>query len=393
MHLCVVTGTHHPETSGPATYLYHLLPELCRRGHTIEVITFTDESESGYASDGYPYPVYRVSRQQAIPWRLLEMTRQVARAGRGADAIFVSDYGLPAALANLALRKPVVLKSVSDFAWEFATRKGWLPSGMTIDDFQQRRHSRRVRLVQWLQRMYVGAARLVIAPSHYSASLARGWGIPEERLRVIHNAPDLKQFGALPSRPQARAELGLDAEPLLVAVGRLTPWKCFDRILAALPDVQAQFPNAQLVIVGDGPERSRLQQLATPLGGAVEFTGALPAEHVHRFLRAADVYVQFSTYEGLPHTALEAMAAGTPVVLSDVGGNREVVQHARNGLLAPPGDVAALADYIVRLLSDREYARQLAETALTDLERFSWERLVDETEAVLLEATRGAPTP
>ena len=96
MHILVVTGTFHPEAGGPPTYLYHLLPELVARGHMLSVVTFGD-SDSPHS---YPYPVTRISRQQSIPRRLLTMTREVLRQGRAADLLFVSDYGLPGALAN-----------------------------------------------------------------------------------------------------------------------------------------------------------------------------------------------------------------------------------------------------------------------------------------------------
>ena len=384
MHLCVVTGTHHPETSGPATYLSHLLPELLQRGHTLDVITYTDAATSNWDT-GYPYPVFRISRSRSIAVRLFAMTSAVVRIGRKADVIFVSDYGLPAALANLFLRKPIVLKSVSDFAWEFSTRHGWLPTRVTIDEFQQRQNSMRISILQWLQKMYAGAAHLIIAPSAYSASLITGWGIDARRVKIIYNALELSAFAYLPSREDSRTELGFGKEPVLIAVGRLVKWKRFDGIIAALYQIRAKFPAARLVVIGDGPESETLQRTAQSLGEAVQFTGSLPPDQVYLNLRAADLYVQFSTYEGLPHTALEAMAAGTPVVISQVGGNVEVVAHGQSGLLVPPGDIQALAGAITQLLTQPDAAKNLARQASKNLERFSWPILVEKTEAALKE--------
>lgn len=385
MHLCVITGTHAPETSGPATYLSHLLPALIERGHTLEVVTYTDTPHSG-PDNNFSYPVYRVSRRQPVLLRLLAMTYRVIRAARRADVIFVSDYGLPAALARPLVHKPIVLKSVSDFAWEFATRKGWLAPGTTIDEFQQARHPTKVRFLQRLQRSYVRAARTIIAPSEYSASLVKGWGIPAERVRVVYNALERDAFAALPDKAAVRAELGFEAQPLLIAAGRLVAWKCFDRIIAAMPTIRAAVPTAHLVVIGDGPEREKLARAAAAAGEMVVFTGMLPPAALHRYLRAADVYVQFSTYEGLPHTALEAMAANTPVILSNVGGNVEVVTPGESGLLVEPGDIAAFAHAVVRVLSNPNFARMLASNAARALERFSWDRLVEQTETILREA-------
>ena len=101
---------------------------------------------------------------------------------------------------------------------------------------------------------------------------------------------------------------------------------------------------------------------------------------------AADVFVLFSTYEGLPHTVLEAIACRTPVVASAVGGTMEVVIDKRSGLLVSPGDEEALAAAICRVLREPEFGRSLADCAHDELRRFSWVRLLDDTEAILREA-------
>lgn len=386
MRLCVVSGTFHPEPGGPPTYLYHLLPELVRRGHEVRVVTY---GEGVDLPGAYPYPVTRVSRRAAIPLRLAALTREVWRQARQAQAIFVSDYGLPPALANRALHKPLVLKNVGDFAWEFATRHAWLPAGQTIDEFQTARHSLRVRLLRLVQTVYTQAAAKVIAPSQYSAGLIAGWGVPPGRVTVIYNALDLEPFAHLPPRPAARAALGLPAEvPLCVCVARLAPWKNVDALIRAWPEVRSQVSGAICVVVGDGPCRAEWQAQAerAGLGASFRFVGAQPPEQTRLYLRAAGVFALYSRYEGLPHVVLEAMAAGTPVVVSEAGGNREVVAHERTGLIAPLADEAALMTALVRLFTDQGLAGALAANAAAGLDRFSWPRLVDETEAVLLAA-------
>ena len=103
-------------------------------------------------------------------------------------------------------------------------------------------------------------------------------------------------------------------------------------------------------------------------------------------MRSADVFVLFSTYEGLPHTILEAMATETPVIASDVGGNVEVIEHERTGLLVHPEDVDELAGAVSHLLINPSIGSKLARDALASLSEFSWEILVDDTERVLYEA-------
>jgi glycosyltransferase involved in cell wall biosynthesis len=376
MRLCVVSGTFHPEPGGPSTFLYHLLPALQAKGYEIRVVAYGEPT----APEAYPYPVNRISRRQPIPLRLLAMARAILKAGQWADAFFVSDYGLPVAAANLFLHKPILLKNVGDFAWEFSTRHSWIPVGQTIDRFQTAPHSIRVNFLRRVQRWYTQAASKVIAPSHYSASLVLGWGIDPAKVQVIYNALD--PLPDLPSHEMARAQLGLNG-PLVVTVARLTPWKGVAGLIRVVNKLRTALPQLKLIVVGDGPERAALEREAAPFGEAVTFTGAQPPEQVGVYLRAADVFALFSTYEGLPHTVLEAMQVGTPVVVSDAGGNREVVTQGETGWMVKTGDENALAAALREALQDRTLAARQAEAALAGLDRFSWARLVEGYQSAL----------
>jgi glycosyltransferase involved in cell wall biosynthesis len=377
MRLCVVSGTFHPEPGGPPTFLYHLLPELQQHGHDIEVLTYGEAD----APNTYPYRVTRVSRRQPIPLRLLAFTRAILRAGRRADAFLISDYGLPVALANLILRKPGLLKNVGDFAWEFSTRHHWIPTGQTIDEFQTAPHGVRVNFLRQVQRWYTASADVIVAPSHYSASLVRGWGIATEKVRVIYNALD--PIVIHQSRAEARQTLQLDSRRLIVTVARLTPWKGIVHLIRALPEVQRSVPGARLIVVGDGPERAALEKEASPLGESVTFVGTQSPERVRLYLRAADVFALFSTYEGLPHTVLEAMQVNTPVVVSDAGGNVEVVTDGETGWVVTKGDERGLAAALCEALQNPTEAARRAQAAQSQLSRFSWPHLVDEYDLAL----------
>jgi glycosyltransferase involved in cell wall biosynthesis len=387
MRICVVTGTFHPEIGGPATYLYNLLPALVVRGHRVMVVTYGDvEKECEY-----PYPVIHISRRQPIPLRLVKFTWEVWRQGRQCNFLFVNDYGLPAALANLVLRRPVVMKVVGDFAWEYAIRHQLIPPDENIDDFQRIRHGFTVGLLRWLQRWYVSRAWTVIVPSHYFRGIVVGWGVPAERLVVIYNAVDLAPYADLPSRVEAQARLGLSGRVVLTAA-RLTPWKGVDRLIAALPVWRDTVPGTNLVVIGDGPERTNLERLVDEAGvaEAVNFVGQVPHERMPLYLRAADVFVLYSGYEGLPHIVLEAMAAGVPVVASRKGGIPEVVTDGETGLLVEWGDEPALADAVQRVLSDATLARQLGEGGRARVEReFKWESVVERTMGLFALAVGG----
>src|SRR3972149_2710173 len=372
MRICVVSGTFHPEPGGPPTFLYRLLPELVRRGHEIEVVTY---GESDAPTD-YPYPVSRISRRRPIPLRLIAFTRAVLKAGRWADAFFVCDYGLPVIAANVLLRKPVVLRVVADFAWEFCQRHGWIEAGQSVMDFQTAHHTLRVQLLRWTQVAYARAATRVIVPSEYVARLVRGWG---SNPRVIYNAIELEPFRDLLVCPA-----GHD----LITVARLTPVKGVDVIIRAFALLRPMHPPADLTVVGDGPARVELETLCRdlPLDESVSFTGALTIDDVARRMAAADGVVLGSRTEGLPHVVLEAMAARTPVVATRVGGTPEVVKDGVNGLLVPAEDPGALAEAVSKLWSDAALADRLQQGGLSTLDRFSWRRLVDEYDEALRNA-------
>lgn len=225
------------------------------------------------------------------------------------------DSGLPAVFAKRLLRKPLVTKVTGDIAWERARIKHLIED--SIHEFQRRRYRPRVEVFRRLQQRIVRQADAVIVPSQDLQRLAIGWGIPVARIRVIPNGVRLDAVDSLPSRAEARRSLKVEG-PLLIAAGRLVPWKRFDeaiRTLAHHPD-----PQAELRIVGDGPDRPRLEGVAVTLGVAsrVRFVGSVARAELWRYLRAADLLVHPSECEGCPHLLLEAMAAGTPIVAKPV---------------------------------------------------------------------------
>ena len=124
-------------------------------------------------------------------------------------------------------------------------------------------------------------------------------------------------------------------------------------------------PGVTLAIAGDGPDRTKLERRARELGlhSRARFLGAVSRESVLRLFRAADASVVSSAWENLPHTVVEALRVGSPVIATAVGGIPEVVRDGENGLLVPPGDPDALAEAIRRFFADDDLRRQLAEAA------------------------------
>jgi glycosyltransferase involved in cell wall biosynthesis len=222
----------------------------------------------------------------------------------------------------------------------------------------------------------------VFVPSAYLRRIALGWGLDPARVTVVPNpAPPLPE---LPSRDVLRATLGLRARPTLGFAGRLTVQKALPGLLAALAEV----PDADLVLLGDGPERDALEERASALGlgERVRFLGGGDRGAVLRLFRAVDVAVLSSDWENFPHTVVEALAVGTPVVATAVGGVPEVVVDGENGLLVPPGDVAALAAALRTITVDDALRGRLAAGAVPSVAPLAEERLLEVVETTLREA-------
>lgn len=221
----------------------------------------------------------------------------------------------------------------------------------------------RRRVYRALDRLGRGRVdRFVVVSAALHRRLVTDWRVDPERVRLIPNGVDVpNEDAAEPAlRAARRRSLGVEpATPLIGAVGRLVWQKGFDTLVEAMPAVLARMPRARLVVVGDGPERARLERLAARrgVGGAVNFAGFradLPA-----LLAAFDVLAAPSRLEGAPLVTLEAMARAVPVVASDIPGIAEQVIDGLEGFRVPPDAPAALAAALIGVLTDRSLAARL----------------------------------
>jgi sugar transferase (PEP-CTERM/EpsH1 system associated) len=195
----------------------------------------------------------------------------------------------------------------------------------------------------------------------------------------IYNGVDVEKYRPGNSGTRIRAELGITAHvPLIGVVGRLDPIKDHPTLFRAFEIVRTVLPEARLLVVGDGPERKRLENQA---GDGVIFLGN--RSDVPEILRAFDLFVLPSLNEGISNTILEAMATGIPVVVTRVGGNPEIVEDERTGVLVKPGDFQSMASAIVRYLQHPDLRAKHGEAGRQSvLKRFSIEAMVRSYEAV-----------
>jgi sugar transferase (PEP-CTERM/EpsH1 system associated) len=233
----------------------------------------------------------------------------------------------------------------------------------------------------WFNRSTINLVDRVIAVSQNVAEFCISHiGIPAEKVVVIHNGVELSSF--LPNaRDQARIKLKLPQDEYVIgAVSRLDPVKGIDDLIIAFTNLIRTHP-AYLVIIGEGPERQRLETVAQETGCAdwVIWTGY--RADVPELLSAFDVFVQPSHFEGLPNTVLEAMAAALPVVGTEVGGTPELVIAGQTGRLVPPGDPDTLAGVIKVLLENPEERSSMGLAGRDRVQlHFSTKQMVQKTE-------------
>jgi glycosyltransferase involved in cell wall biosynthesis len=195
-------------------------------------------------------------------------------------------------------------------------------------------------------------------------------GLGEGRVSMIRNAIDFEPFHAPDQRDSCRSEFGLTPELVLIGTsGRLEKVKRYDLLLQGFSAVHARFPQSRLMIVGNGSLRHELEKLANDLGieHAVIWTGF--RKDVPRLLAAMDIYVMSSVNEGLSLSILEAMAAGKPVIITDVGGARELVEDGKTGILIAPGSASEIGAAITELLENPEKLSNFASAGKAYVER------------------------
>jgi glycosyltransferase involved in cell wall biosynthesis len=205
-------------------------------------------------------------------------------------------------------------------------------------------------------------------------------GLPASRISVVPNAVELERFAGEPGpdRRRVRAELGIPEDAVVLgALARLNPQKGLGYLIAALPAIVEHHPKVRALLVGSGPLLAELEEQARSLGVAERVTFAGHRSDTVAVLRAMDIALLPSLFEGLPLSLLESMAAALPVVASEVGGIPEVVVDGVSGYLVPPGVPVELAAAVNRLLSEPGALSRMGEQARRRAEDFSYDAMLD----------------
>lgn len=379
--VAILTTFYPPVVGGVETAAERLAAYLARGGHRVLVVTKrTDASHPAFeVREGVeihrtpPVGGRRASgKWLALPWFFLALLRHRRRF----DVVCCVDYrgiGLAALAARPLVGRKVLFQTSTDGTISgAAVRRGLGRLGLAPD-------GRMADALTWpIRAAYGRADRFACVSSAIEAEVLRS-GVPRDRVMYLPHSVDTSLFA--PAAPDERAAsrdaLGLPAGGVVaVFVGRLSREKGVMDLLEAWRSMDV--PGARLVLIGpdmpghpwDAGAPARAFVAGNRLQESVRFTGSLPPVEVARWLRAADVAVQPSHFEAFGISAAEAMAAGLPVVASDVGGLKDFVENDVNGVRVPPQDAAALREALRRLLSDAALRARLGAAALDTSRRF-----------------------
>src|SRR5215216_5577585 len=329
---------YYPHVGGAERQIQQLAPRLQKRSFDVCVITRHEKGLSRLETiDGVT--VYRLicpgPKALAAIFYIWSAFRLLSKLRP--DLIHAHEILSPASAALLAkyfYGWPVLVKI--------------LRGGLRGDIYKLRRRP------FWTQRFRIlceGVDSFVVISQEIDQELT-ALGVPSTKRAYIPNGVDTDLFVPLQDAEKShlRTELQLSVDaPLIVYLGRLTAEKRVDHLLNIWPDIRAAFPRAELLIVGTGPEETRLQTQSSSLAG-VRFTGQV--NDSRRYLQASDVFVLPSATEGLSNSLLEALSSGLPVLATSVGGTPDVISHGKNGYLIPPDDLPALKMGLTTLLAD-----------------------------------------
>jgi len=372
----VVSGIWPPDVGGPASHAPEVAAFLTGRGHAVEVVTTADTAPAPEA-----YPVRWVSRRLPKGALHLRTAALVRGRARNADVVYTTGMFGRSASGALGAYRPYVVKLTADPAFERSRRRGVVTGD--VEDFQAGAGGPVAALLRRARDFQLRRAAHVFCPSAYLRELVLSWGVPPERVSVLPNpAPEVP---ALPPRDELRRSFELNGATLAFA-GRLTAQKSLGSALEAV----AAAEGVNFVIAGEGPDREPLEARARELGIAdrVSFLGAQPRRRIVELFSAADATILSSSWENFPHTVVEALAVGTPVLAMEAGGVAEVVHDGVNGLLVPPGDTAGLAAAVRRYFADEGLQQRLRAAAAGSVATYAPERVFGELEETLRKVAR-----
>jgi glycosyltransferase involved in cell wall biosynthesis len=356
---------YEPQPSGQTTHVLSLVGGLDHEQHDLTVVLPQVLVSSAAAFEQAGAKVIPLPMRKGL-WPIYTM-RAVIQLIRETDCDIVHVHSQEAGLVARPLAKIAGAPAV-------------LYTPQTVDIRRTRWH----RAYTWVEWALAHITDRIISVTEADRRRMLQWGIPAHKTVTIPNGIDLTHFGATVEQKELRSSLGAPTEdPLIIQMGRLREQKDPLSFVDGAAKVLQQRPDAQFVLLGDGPLRSQVEERIRSLDLTRSVHLAGWRDDARRLLAAADVVTLTSRWEGTPYALLEAMAWSRPVVATSVNGCPEVVQEGQTGYLVPSGDTMRWADRVLALLADPAVAAAMGRWGRKRLEeRFTLQEMVARIEEV-----------
>ena len=380
MKILMLTWEYPPRiVGGIARVVHDLSKRLIKDGHEVTVVTYRDNADVPEYENDKGVNVYRVDNYMIHPtnfidwimqlnFNMLSKATEIINKEGGFDVIHAHDWLVTYAAKSLknAYDIPIV-------ATIHATEAG---RNSGIHDETQRY----INDTEWL--LTYEATEVIVNSNYMKNEIQRLFGLPFDKINVIPNGINLSNFTGIERDYDFRRQYAMDNEKIILYVGRLVYEKGVQHLIAAMPKILSNYNDAKLIIAGRGGMMDELRAEASNLGlnDKIYFTGYLNSKQVQKMYKCADVAVFPSTYEPFGIVALEAMLAGVPTVVSDVGGLDEIVTHGVDGMKSYAGNANSIADSVTALLYDHQLATNVSKKAKQKVkDQFNWEKIAQDT--------------
>ena len=380
MKILMLTWEYPPRiVGGIARVVHDLSKRLIKDGHEVTVVTYRDNADVPEYENDKGVNVYRVDNYMIHPnnfidwimqlnFNMLSKATEIINKEGGFDVIHAHDWLVTYAAKSLknAYDIPIV-------ATIHATEAG---RNSGIHDETQRY----INDTEWM--LTYEATEVIVNSNYMKNEIQRLFGLPFDKINVIPNGINLSNFTGIERDYDFRRQYAMDNEKIILYVGRLVYEKGVQHLIAAMPKILSNYNDAKLIIAGRGGMMDELRAEASNLGlnDKIYFTGYLNSKQVQKMYKCADVAVFPSTYEPFGIVALEAMLAGVPVVVSDVGGLDEIVTHGVDGMKSYAGNANSIADSVTALLYDHQLATNVSKKAKQKVkDQFNWEKIAQDT--------------
>ncbi len=379
MKILMLTWEYPPRVvGGISRVVSDLSKTLLKDGHDVTVITYRD-GDSPYFEDDKGVKVYRVDNYMINPnnfidwimqmnFSMLAKANEIIREEGKFDVIHAHDWLVAYSAKTLknSYNIPIV-------ATIHATEAG---RNSGIHDEQQRY----INDTEWM--LTYEAAEVVVNSNYMKNELQRLFGLPYEKINVIPNGVNMGLYNGIERDYNFRRRYAMDNEKIILFMGRLVYEKGIQHLIAAMPKILEGYHDTKLVICGKGGMLDELRRQVDNMGisNKVYFAGYMCGKDVQKMYKAADISVFPSTYEPFGIVALEAMLSENPVVVSDIGGLNEIVEHRVNGMKTYCGNSNSIADSILELLYNPKLCSEITKKAKNKVRNeYNWSKIAQDT--------------